>query len=348
MGNNNKFSFFQKLFKNNEKDEKEKKVTPKFLLILLILGVLLMFSSNLFPVKKEEIPVLKPETGQESPENVPTFGGKDNDNMSTIEKYEKAYEQELKAALEEVAGVKDVSIEINLDSSEEKVLERDIVRRSQMTDETDKEKESKLAMILGVAVVGVLSFIFGKVIFTAVPAMLAELTRPIVPSHTGQIIVETVIKLILLLSYIYFVSLTPIIKRVFQYHGAEHKVINAYENNLPLTVENVQKQTRLHYRCGSSFILFTVFIGMFVYFLVPTDPLWLRVVNRILLIPVVLGISFEVLQFTNRLRNVPVLKAIGYPGLWLQLLTTKEPTDDQVEVAIASFEELLRLEGKQS
>lgn len=212
----------------------------------------------------------------------------------------------------------------------------------------EKEKESKLAMILGVAAVGVLSFIFGKIIFTAVPAMLAELTRPIFPSHTGQIIVETVIKLILLLSYIYFVSLTPIIKRVFQYHGAEHKVINAYENNLPLTVENVQKQTRLHYRCGSSFILFTVFIGMFVYFLVPTDPLWLRVVNRILLIPVVLGISFEVLQFTNRLRNVPVLKAIGYPGLWLQLLTTKEPTDDQVEVAIASFEELLRLEGKQS
>lgn len=138
MGNNNKFSFFQKLFKNNEKDEKEKKVTPKFLLILLILGVLLMFSSNLFPAKKEEIPVLKPETGQESPEDVPTFGGKDNDNMSTIEKYEKAYEQELKAALEEVAGVKDVSIEINLDSSEEKVLEKNIVRRSQMTAETDK------------------------------------------------------------------------------------------------------------------------------------------------------------------------------------------------------------------
>ncbi|WP_369902656.1 DUF1385 domain-containing protein [Bacillus manliponensis] len=212
----------------------------------------------------------------------------------------------------------------------------------------EKEKESKLAMVLGVAAVGVLSFIFGKVIFTAVPALLAELTRPIFPSHVGQIIIESIIKLILLLSYIYFVSLTPMIKRVFQYHGAEHKVINAYENNLQLTVENVQSQTRLHYRCGSSFILFTVIIGMFVYFLVPTDPLWLRIVNRILLIPVVLGISFEVLQFTNRLRNIPVLKAIGYPGLWLQLLTTKEPTDDQVEVAIASFEELLRLEGKQS
>ena len=151
-------------------------------------------------------------------------------------------------------------------------------------------------------------------------------------------------KLILLLTYISLISLTPFIKRVFQYHGAEHKVINAYENGLPLTVENVQAQSRLHFRCGSSFILFTVIVGMFIYFLVPTDPFWLRIVNRILLIPVVLGISFEVLQGTNALRNVPVLKYLGYPGLWLQLLTTKEPDDKQVEVAIASFEKLIEVE----
>ncbi|MFX3622578.1 MAG: DUF1385 domain-containing protein [Ectobacillus sp.] len=211
-----------------------------------------------------------------------------------------------------------------------------------------KDEQSKLTMALSVAAVGVLSFIFGKVIFTATPALLADLTRPIFSSDTAQVLVESIIKLILLLGYIYFVSLTPLIKRVFQYHGAEHKVINAYENSLPLTIENVQKQTRLHYRCGSSFILFTVIIGMFIYLLVPTEPLWARVINRILLIPVVLGISFEVLQLTNLLRTVPVLRFLGYPGLWLQLLTTKEPTDEQVEVAIASFNELLRLEGKQA
>ena len=113
--------------------------------------------------------------------------------------------------------------------------------------------------------------------------------------------------------------MTPIIKRVFQYHGAEHKVINCYESGKELTVANVQSQSRLHYRCGSSFILFTVIVGMFIYFFVPTDPLWLRVVNRILLIPVVLGVSFEVLQATNALRNIPVLRFLGYPGLWLQL-----------------------------
>ena len=134
---------------------------------------------------------------------------------------------------------------------------------------------------------------------------------------------------------------------MFQYHGAEHKVINAYENNLELTVENVQAQSRLHYRCGSSFILFTVIVGLFVYLFVPTDPLWVRVLNRIALIPVVLGIAFEVLQITNKVRNVPILRFLGYPGLWLQLLTTKEPSDDQVEVAIASFERLLILENEE-
>lgn len=206
------------------------------------------------------------------------------------------------------------------------------------------KKESKLTMLLGVAAIGVLSFLFGKFIFTLVPLFLAELTRPVFSSDIAQILIEGLFKLILLLIYIYAISFTPLIKRVFQYHGAEHKVINCYENALPLTVENVQKQTRLHYRCGSSFLLFTVIVGVFVYLLVPTEPLYVRVLNRLALIPVVIGISFEVLQFTNKLRDVPVLKWLGYPGLSLQLLTTKEPGNDQVEVAIASFNELLRME----
>ncbi len=210
--------------------------------------------------------------------------------------------------------------------------------------EEKKKNDSKLTMWLGIAAVGVLSFFFGKVIFTLLPVFLAEMFRPLIPSDFGQILLEGAFKLVLLLAYIYAISFTPLIRRVFQYHGAEHKVINTYENNLELTVENVQSQSRLHYRCGSSFILFTVIVGVFVYTLVPTDPLWLRIVNRLALIPVVLGISFEVLQLTNKVRNIPILRFLGYPGLWLQLLTTKEPTNDQVEVAIASFNELLRME----
>ncbi|WP_088810045.1 MULTISPECIES: DUF1385 domain-containing protein [Listeria] len=211
-------------------------------------------------------------------------------------------------------------------------------------EEKIEKKESKVALWLGVAVIGVLSFVFAKFVMTLIPVFLAQFFRFLVPGDVGQVILESFFKLLLLLTYIFAISQTPIIKRVFQYHGSEHKVINCYENNLPLTVENVQKQSRLHYRCGSSFILFTVIVGMFIYFLVPTDPLWLRVVDRILLIPVVLGVAFEVLQLTNKCRNIPVLRFLGYPGLWLQLITTKEPDDSQVEVAIASFNELLRVE----
>ena len=117
---------------------------------------------------------------------------------------------------------------------------------------------------------------------------------------------------------------------------------------MDLTIENVQKQSRLHYRCGSSFILFTVFVGLFVYLFFPTEPLWLRVLTRILLIPVVLGISYEVLQLTNRLQNIKILNWIALPGLYLQKLTTKEPADEQVEVAIASFQKLLETEATQN
>ena len=126
-----------------------------------------------------------------------------------------------------------------------------------------------------------------KFVFTIIPVFLGRFSLDS-PGKTAQILIERLFKLTLLLTYISLISLTPLIKRVFQYHGAEHKVINAYENNLPLTVENVQAQSDLHYRCGSSFMLFTVIVGMFIYFLVPTDPFWLRIVNRILLIPVVL------------------------------------------------------------
>ncbi|GAB6889232.1 DUF1385 domain-containing protein [Geobacillus stearothermophilus] len=213
-------------------------------------------------------------------------------------------------------------------------------------EQTEAESSSNLTLILGAAAIGVLSFLFAKTVFTLIPALLAAAFKPLIPGKTGQILLEGAFKLALLLGYIYFISLTPLVKRVFQYHGAEHKVINAYEAGWPLTVEHVQRASRLHYRCGSSFILFTVIVGLFLYLFMPTDPLWLRIVNRLALIPVVLGVSFEVLQFTNKWRDIPLLRWLGYPGLWLQRLTTKEPDDDQVEVAIASFQQLLRLEAE--
>lgn len=215
-------------------------------------------------------------------------------------------------------------------------------------EQPEEQSNWNLTMVLGVAVVGVLSFLFGKFVFTLVPAAVESmLFGHWLVEDRFQIFhnfLEGIIKLILLLSYIYAISLTPMIKRLFQYHGAEHKVISAYEAGEELTVANVQKYSTLHYRCGSSFIIFTVIVGVFIYSIVQYDTVWERMGQRILLLPVVIGVSYEVLRFTNSLRDVPVLRYLGYPGLWLQKLTTKEPTDDQVEVSIASFKHMLEMD----
>ncbi|RAV01046.1 DUF1385 domain-containing protein [Paenibacillus sp. YN15] len=214
----------------------------------------------------------------------------------------------------------------------------------------EEEKETfmgKIGMILGVAVVGVLSFIFGKLIFTVAPAAVEHLLfNSLFDNYILHNLIEGVLKIALLLAYIYIISLTPIIKRLFQYHGAEHKVISAYEAGVELTVENVQKFNTLHYRCGSSFLVMTVIIGVIVYSFVPYDTFWERIIQRVALLPVVTMLAYEFLKLTNSLRDTPVLRFLGYPGLWLQYLTTKEPTDDQVEVSLASFNRVRELDGQ--
>jgi uncharacterized protein YqhQ len=208
-----------------------------------------------------------------------------------------------------------------------------------------ESRESKLAMIVGVAVVGVLSLIVGKAIFTALPAFLASvLFDRWIQNLILQNLIEGTIKTILLLGYLWIISQTPMVKRVFQYHGAEHKVISTYERGEELTVQNVQKQSTLHYRCGSSFMILTVIVGVIVYSFFSYDDVWDRIMTRLLLIPLVVGLSYELLRATNAVRDIPILTYLGYPGLWLQKLTTKEPTDDQVEVAIAAFERMRELD----
>lgn len=220
-------------------------------------------------------------------------------------------------------------------------------------DPASNEQESlnrdtgKLTLILGVAVVGVLSFLFGKLLFTVVPAILAELLfKNSVPDQFLNNLLEGGIKVLLLVGYILAIAQTPMIKRLFQYHGAEHKVINAYESRVELTVENVQKFSTLHYRCGSSFIIFTVLVGVIIYSLpvFDWDSIWERVYLRVILLPVVIGVSYETLQFTNKLRDIPLLRYLGYPGLWLQKITTREPDNDQVEVAISAFQKMREMD----
>jgi uncharacterized protein YqhQ len=216
----------------------------------------------------------------------------------------------------------------------------------QAEEEPKSDLSTKLTMIFGVAVIGVLSLLFGKLIFTVVPAVLASELFPFITNNIVQNLIEGGIKIILLVGYILLIAQTPYIKRLFQYHGAEHKVINAYEAGVELTVANVQKFSTLHYRCGSSFIILTVLIGVILYSFFHYDSLWERIYQRVLLIPVVVGISYEALRLTNSVRDTPVLTYLGYPGLWLQKLTTKEPDDEQVEVAIAAFERMRAIDQK--
>lgn len=215
-------------------------------------------------------------------------------------------------------------------------------------DQLDKEQPSKWVMVFSVALIGVLSFIVGKLIFTIVPAVLASLLFDrIVPNEILNNLLEGVIKTVLLLVYLFAISRTPLVKRLFQYHGAEHKVINAFENGVDLTVEKVQKFSRLHYRCGSSFIILSIIVGVILYSFFQYDgSILTRVYLRIILLPFVIGISYEILRFTNAVRDVPILSYLGYPGLWLQKLTTSEPDDQQVEVAIAAFQKMKALDDQ--
>ncbi|AIQ13684.1 membrane protein [Paenibacillus durus] len=210
----------------------------------------------------------------------------------------------------------------------------------------EKEEGWSLGMMLGVAVMGILSFIVGKIIFTLVPVFVEHyLFGNAFKNYVLHNLIEGAIKLVLLLVYLWAISQTPVVKRLFQYHGAEHKVISAFEAGDELTVENVQKHSRLHYRCGSSFMMLTIVLGVIIYSVVPWDTLVERIVQRLILLPLVIGVSFEVLKGTNAVRELPVLRFLGYPGLWLQLLTTKEPKDDQVEVSIASFNRMRELDA---
>nr|WP_042201929.1 DUF1385 domain-containing protein [Paenibacillus camerounensis] len=230
--------------------------------------------------------------------------------------------------------------------AEDETEPEEAAKQKDAAKEKKKDEGWSLGMIFGVAVMGILSFLFGKLIFTLVPVFIETyLFEGVINNYILRNLVEGGIKLILLLVYLTAISQTPVIKRLFQYHGAEHKVISAFEAGEELTVENVQKYSRLHYRCGSSFMMLTIILGVVIYSVFPWSSLTERVLQRIILLPVVIGVSFEVLKGTNAVRDVPWLKYLGYPGLWLQLLTTKEPKDDMVEVSIASFNRMRELDA---
>lgn len=182
--------------------------------------------------------------------------------------------------------------------------------------------------------------IFSVLLFFMLPAYVTGLLRRVIDNHTLIIALEGLVRILIFLAYLILVSRMEDIQRVFMYHGAEHKSIHCYEHGQELTVENVKQHTRLHPRCGTSFLLIVMIISIFVFLFIRSDNTILRLVYRLLLLPVVAGISYEIIKFAGRHDN-KFTRAISKPGMLLQYMTTREPDDSQLEVAIASLKAVI-------
>lgn len=189
-----------------------------------------------------------------------------------------------------------------------------------------------VAVVLGVALAAVL-FIF-------IPTGLSSLLKPLLGAGIGLSLIEGLIKVIILVGYMWLCSRTKEIHRVFEYHGAEHKSIACYEAGLPLTVENIRPQRRFHPRCGTSFLFLVVFISIIVGSFISWDNPAIRMLLKLALIPVVVGISYELIKLAGRSDGI-LTRIISAPGMWLQHITTCEPDDGQIECAIAALEAVI-------
>ena len=186
-------------------------------------------------------------------------------------------------------------------------------------------------------------------LFFLIPLFLTKLLQPFVTSSVVFNLVEGFIRLGIFIAYLWLITLVPDIRRVFAYHGAEHKAVNAYEAGVPLKIAQVKAHSTTHTRCGTSFLFVVLVIAIIVFTLVGLPSIWLMVLSRILLIPVIAALSYEFIYWGNRYRHHGLIRAILAPGLWLQSMTTREPDDSQLEVALAALEkatELDRVEAK--
>lgn len=200
----------------------------------------------------------------------------------------------------------------------------------------DKLSGGKAESIL-MGITTVFSVILAVGIFILLPYFLSSLLSQYVRNDSLLAIMEGVIRIVIFLIYVVAISLMKDIHRLYQYHGAEHKCINCIEKGRPLTVHNVMKSSRIHRRCGTSFMFFVVFVSIILFFFIRVDNMLYRVLIRIALIPVIAGISYEIIRLAGRSDNF-LVKIISAPGLFLQRLTTKEPDQEMVEVAIKSVE----------
>lgn len=199
-------------------------------------------------------------------------------------------------------------------------------------------KEKAESVIIGFTVL--LSVVIAVALFMLLPAAIAEFIGKWVSSHMLVAVIEGVVRLLIFILYVVLISQMEDIRRVYMYHGAEHKTINCYEAGDELTPENVAKHSRYHKRCGTSFLFIVMVVSIFVFMFITAKQMWLRFVLRLVLVPVVAGISYEFIRLAGRNDN-PILNALSKPGMWVQKLTTKEPEEEMIQVAIISVEAVL-------
>lgn len=203
-----------------------------------------------------------------------------------------------------------------------------------------KEKFGKSVASFAAAVGAVIGVLLSVGLFFVLPAIISDLTDKFTDIRIIKSLVDGVSKILIFIAYIALVSLIPDMKRVFQYHGAEHKSIFCHESGLELTPENVKKQSRFHPRCGTSFLFVMMFIGILVSVLYIDLNIYIRIPVKLCVLPLVVGIGYEFIRFSGKHDNAFV-RILSAPGLWVQRLTTKEPDTAQIEVAIASLKAAL-------
>lgn len=204
--------------------------------------------------------------------------------------------------------------------------------------EVPEKKESSDDLLMACTVM--FSIVLAIGLFMLLPAFLVTLIDDFVKNHFLLGLIEGIIRLTIFILYVYLISRMEDIKRTFMYHGAEHKTINCLEAGEDLTVENVMKHTRFHKRCGTSFLFIVMFVSILVFMCIRTETVWLRLLLRVLLVPIIAGISYEFIRFAGRSKS-KLADIMSKPGLWVQRLTTIEPTPDMVEVAIKAVEGVL-------
>lgn len=211
--------------------------------------------------------------------------------------------------------------------------EPEATKADRLFDKLFKEKAEKVLMGCTVA----FSLVLAVGIFMILPYFISSLFQSYVRNASLLAILEGVVRILIFILYVVGISAMKDIRRVYMYHGAEHKCINCLEKGRPLTVRNVMRSSKQHKRCGTSFMLFVMLVSIILFFFIRVQNPVYRVLIRIALIPVIAGISYEIIRLAGRSNNI-LVRIISAPGMWLQRLTTKEPDESMVEVAIASVE----------